>query len=321
LAVGPPYKFQNMHHPKSIIFSAIAILAGILFWFFFYDAITLGAVEALASTYAIIVLTVHVVAVSILLLFADRPRALFLSYLVGMIPLFYFFGSSLVIMAAYVLLFVAAFISYNRVKLELKSRITFHVPILLRQGLPTLLTAFSLACAMGYYVETTRAPERITIRDLVPQSFFTNIFQNTAPFLSHTILPGFEQNDTIDSYTEKQLRANGIDLGQFSHEERSRVLKEARVRLFSQMELTGKEKLADVFYDIVAARSEQFLDSYQRFVPLALAIGFFLFLRTVALPYGWIVIYITRGVVAIMKKSGMVARVEKNAVKEYLEWT
>lgn len=312
---------NNTIHPKSIIFGAIAILTGILFWFFFYDAITLGSVEALASTYAIIFLTIHLVAVSILLLFADRPRLLFLPYMLGMIPLFYFFGSSLVILPAYVLLFVAAFISYSRIRLELKSRITFHIPILLRQGLPTLLTAFSLACAMGYYVETTHAPERITIRDIVPQSSFTHVFQNTAPVLSHTILPGFEQNDTIDSYTEKQLRVNGIDLEQFSHEERLRVLKEARIHLFSKMELTGKEKLADVFYDIVAARSEQFLDSYQRFVPLALAIGFFLFLRTVALPYGWIVICITRGIVAIMKKSGMVVRVEKNAVKEHLEWT
>ena len=313
---------------KSVIFSVVAALTAIPFWFFFYDAVSLDAGYALASTYAVIFLSIHLIASSILLLFAERSRLLFLPYLVGMAPLFYFFGSSPVIIAAYALLLAGVFLSYNRVRLELKSRITFHIPILLRQGLPTLLTAISLACALGYYVQTTRAPERITMQDIFPKSMFTSIFQNTAPLLSSTLFPGFEQNDTIDGYIEKQFRANGADLQKLSSEERSRVLKEARIQLFSKTvgsigfpELTGEEKLADIFYDIIALRSETFLYHYKRFVPLALAMGLFLFLRTVALPYGWIIILLTMGIITTMKKSGVLVRIEEEAVKERLKWT
>ncbi|OGZ47302.1 MAG: hypothetical protein A3J55_00090 [Candidatus Ryanbacteria bacterium RIFCSPHIGHO2_02_FULL_45_17b] len=307
-----------MRNSKSAIVGVIAILAIIPFWFFFYDAIT-GAVEALASTYAIISLSIHLIAVNILFLFAARPRFVFLPYALGIAPIFYFFGILLVTIVAYVLLLIAVVIGYHRVKRELKNRITFHVPILLRQGLPTLLTAFSIACAIGYYVETTHAPKRITIRDILPQSMFTAIFKNTVPLLPDTILPSFDQNDTVDRYTEKQLQASGIDLQQVSQEERVRVLKETRVQLFSHRELTGTEKLSDVFYDITIARSEKFFDSYQQFVPLALALGFFLFLRTVALPYGWIIILIMSGIVAIMKKNNMLHYVEEHVVKERLE--
>ena len=312
---------------KSVAFSVIAALAAIPFWFFFYDAIRFGAGNALASTYAILFLTVHLVASNILLLFAERSRLLILAYMLGMAPLFYFFGNPLAIIAVWALLCAGAVISYSRVRLELKSRITFHIPILLRQGLPTLLTALSLACAVGYYVETARAPERLTIQDIFPRSVFTGIFQNTVPLLSDKFFPGFEPDDTIDSYIEKQFRTSGVDLQRVSQEERLRVLKEARTQLFSKAagnitfpELTGQERLVDVFYDIGMARSEQFFDSNKRFAPLTLAIGFFLFLRTVALPYGWVLIFLTAGIVAGMKKGGMVVHGEEHAVKERLDW-
>ncbi len=316
-----------MHQSKSVIFATIVVLAAVPFWFFFYDAITIGARGALAGAYAIIFLTIHFAAVSVLLLFADRARLIFLPYILGMAPLVYFFGNSLIGIAAYVLLCLSALISFSRVQRELKSRITFHISILLRQGLPTLLTAFSLACAIGYYVQTAHAPERVTIRQILPKNVFTGIFQNTAPVLSKTLFPGFEENDTINSYIEKQLRLSGADIQRFSPKERERILKEARTQLFSKAlgdavsrEITGTERLVDVFYEITALRSEKFLEPYRRFVPLALAVGFFLFLRTAALPYGWVIIFITMGTAALMKKSGALVYTEENAVKERLKW-
>jgi hypothetical protein len=253
---------------KSIIAGAFAVLAASAFWFFFSEAITLSALTGTSTLFALIFLTLHLLAFSIVLLFAERPIFIAICAALTILPGIYFFGVSLVIGIAAFIYISLAVQAHRNVKREIYNRLQFNSLVLLRYAIPTTLTALSIILATSYYVETSRAPERIAIRDVVPPATATAIIKKVAPLLAA------EQN---------------FDAG--------------------------------IFYELMASKTDSLLEPYQRYAPLAFAIGFFLFLRTIAYPFGWLIMGMAGGVVFILRKTGAVVHIEEQAVKERVEWS
>lgn len=305
---------------KSIILVFLASLAAIAFWFFYKEIVSLGTFQATATYFVILFVTMYMVTMGLLMLFAKRAIEYGIAVAAGVAPLCYFFGFSLLSVSIVFIYGALAFYALGRVRDELKSRINFNTIILLRQGIPLLLTALSLAFAVAYFIETSRAPERITIRDIIPPSLVNAVISRADPIKFTAAL-------SVDEYIERQLQTAGADISSLSQVERERFFEEARQQLAESflknappLRLKGSEKVGDVVYELILSRSDQLFASYRTIIPVTFAIGFFLFLRTVAFPYGWLILWVSAGIVKALHRTGILTPIEEQTKKEWLRW-
>jgi hypothetical protein len=312
---------------KSSIVGLIMVVSVVPFWLFYDIAIQDGSIGNIASLYAFIFLTIHLIALGILLLFSERPYVFMLPASISAFPLLYFFGISIPTIIIIFLYSAFAYHAVVRVKEEIKSRINFKLAILLRQGLPILLTALSLVLAVTYFIETSRVPERFTFQDIIPPSFVSAILDRISPITAEQMGVGLNTTLTVDEYIKKQLVATGIEINTLSEDQQNKLLSEARdsfsKTIFTDppaIAITGNEKVGDIFYELIAVKSEMYLEPYQRFIPLAFAIGFFLFLRTIAFPYGWLITWFTTAIIHALKWNRLIIRIEETTTKERYEW-
>ena len=252
---------------KSVALGSACVIFQTLFWLFFKDAIAYGNLEASPIWIALAFLALFMVCLSLLLLLTEHVKLVVISFLLGLAPVFYLFGYSVLMVACVVLVTLGILRAYLRVRREAESRINYYVRVLLGEGLPTILTVLSLLLAAAYYTETAQAPRRVTSQELLPRS----VFERILPYVP-------------------AVRGEAPDV-------------------------------EEVLYDIITKRSEEFIAPYEQFVPLGLAIAFFLFLRSIAFPFSWAVIWICVGIVKLLIIKGAVARVEEQTTKERLQWT
>ena len=316
-----------VNHFKSIGLCIIAILGGAPFWFAYKAAVLADSFDSIYISYAFLCMLVFLTATGLLLLLSETYIYIFLAVFVSMAPSLYFFDWSFLLIIVFGLLVAASFYGYMRVREEIRNRINFKVSILLRQGLPSLLTALSLLLATAYFIETKRVPSLITIKDILPQRMFEIVFENAGIYLGGRFIPDFDYNTTVDDYIAEQLKAGGVDSASLPKNEQTRLLAEARHQFLERLQkdgteisLSGDSKLKDVLYEAILSRSEHFLQTYSRYVPIAFAVAFFLFLRTVALPFGWIVIWICSLLIHVFIHLGFVVHVTEETRKERLEW-
>ena len=162
----------------------------------------------------------------------------------------------------------------------------------------------------------------------MPPAFMTAILNRVTPFISERLGIGLDTNLTVDEYIRVQLEATGVDIARFSEKDRDAIISQMRNRLAESLmgglpsgSLAGNERLGDIFYRIIEQKSESLLLPYQKYIPLALAIGLFLFLRTIAFPYGWFVAGVSALLVLLLQRARVIQRVEEQTVRERFEWT
>lgn len=317
-----------MVYLKSNILGLLIVVFSLPFWFFCYDLLRKEIYDGIPLLYAALFLSLYLISVSTLLLFVERTSLFFVPLAVSITPIFYFFGVSFstgIAAFVYMVCIVQAFI---RVRWEKENRLQFRAGFLLHQGVPLILTALTLLIAAGYFVISSRAPEHITIRGIISPSLATAILDRITPFTTEQLGIGLNTRLTVDEYIQEQLKITGVDISKFSVIERNTILAEMRLKLSesiardsSSFTLVGDEKMGDVFYVIIERKSENLLAPYQRYIPFAFAIGFFLFLRTVAFPYGWVIIGLTSVVILLLRRLQIVKQIEEQTVREHLEWT
>ncbi|MEK7173714.1 MAG: hypothetical protein AAB710_01375 [Patescibacteria group bacterium] len=317
-----------MAYTKSNILGTLIVVCSLPFWFFCHDILQKNAYDGITVVYAAVFLTLYVCSMGILMLFAERASVFFLPVAISVLPFFYFFGVSIlggVIGFVYVMCALQAF---SRVLWERDNRLQFKPLFLLRQGVPLMLTGIILMLAAGYYAQTNRSLEQISIRDIMPPAFMTAILNRVTPFISERLGIGLDTNLTVDEYIRVQLEATGVDIARFSEKDRDAIISQMRNRLAESLmgglpsgSLAGNERLGDIFYRIIEQKSESLLLPYQKYIPLALAIGLFLFLRTIAFPYGWFVAGVSALLVLLLQRARVIQRVEEQTVRERFEWT
>lgn len=312
---------EKRTYSKSGIVAAIIALTGAFFWFPLRAILDTPGFDGVNTGTAIFVLTAYLTAICIATLFMER-RALFLgAVLVSIIPFPILFGTGVPVVLAMMLFVFANYIAFKRVQEELANRLNVRVPVLVREGLPVILTFLSLLVATAYFIQTAMSPPP-TVETLLPRTIFNRIIRNTGPAIWNHILPGFDASLTIDEYITSRLEAAGVAIKELPEHERMLVLTEARAQVFGDVAypLTGSERIDSVLYDVVVARSNSYVDPYRELLPVGLALAFFLFLRTIAFPYGWLLTLVVWGIIRLLIAWGWIVRLEEHVVKERLFW-
>ena len=315
-------------YTKSLIVAILAVSFSAPFWFFFKQGIDFGSFDSAPIAYALGFLVFYFVNISILFLLTDYWRLFMGAILFSLLPFFFFFGTTTITGTAGFIFILGAAHALTRVQQERRDRLTFKVSILLHQGLPLFLTMFAFILATAYFTETKSAPAEIALGDIIPRKTFTRILSTTQPYIGESILPGFDQNITVDEYITQNFTNSGINVSLLTPNEHDRLLRNAREQLVSRvgiapekMTLSGKETLGDTLYIIVTEKSSALFEPYRQFIPLALVIGFFLFLRTIALPFGWIVSFLVWLIIKFFDTNNIIIQEEVQATKEIIRWS
>ena len=184
-----------------------------------------------------------------------------------------------VLIVALLLFFLASF----RIIKEKEARLKIEIHKILRQGLPYVLTGLSLVIATTYYFSPLALQNQNWIK--IPRPLFNLIVK---PMIG-TIEKQFSSPEVINQF-EIQF---GI--------------------------LIEEENLESALYQAVNQEINRVLQNYQSYLPLGLAIGIFIILRTLAVPFMWLAILLSWIVFRILVSIKAIKIHEKAVLKQVIE--
>lgn len=167
---------------------------------------------------------------------------------------------------------------------------SFQLVPITKIGLPAYFTVASLLFTAFYM---TGLSQETAFEALFPQPLMQVVFSalgnNIGSFVGMPSLH-VNPNDTVDRTIEaiisQQAQGQGITLNTLSPTLRTQALAEERRALSTQLgvPLQGNQKIGDLFNRIIHDRIVGILGQYQSYLPLVVAITFFLTLKTISIP-------------------------------------
>ncbi len=210
-----------------------------------------------------------------------KSKAVLLTTLVFILVSFFLsFGLKLeYLVALLIALLLFIFGSFRAIN-EKKLRVKFQPEKILRRSLPAVLTGLSLVIATAYYFSPLMLENQNQIK--IPRPLFNIIIR------------------PITGAIEKQLPSS---------------------RLTEQLGLLeeNEKDLQDALYQAVNQEINKFGQPYQEYFPLGLAAGIFLALRTMAIPFMWLIILISWLIFKALVSFKAVKIQEKAVLKQVIE--
>lgn len=165
---------------------------------------------------------------------------------------------------------------------EKNLRIKIRVNKILKLGLPSFLTGLILLISVSYYF----SPK--SIKDFeVPRPLFDSIME---------FMPMPQMGMDLTSLLQ------GLDLENLN-------LETQNLEMLTQ----------DGMYDLVNANINSFIEPYEQYLAIGLAVGLFFLLKTLSVPFMWIVIFISWLIFKILVKLEAIKIHEKSVLQEVIE--
>ncbi|MFY9462127.1 MAG: hypothetical protein WAP51_02910, partial [Candidatus Sungiibacteriota bacterium] len=172
----------------------------------------------------------------------------------------------------------------RRIRSEAKLAVSFNLSKILRQGLPLFFTTLAFVVSVFYFSSIALEKNQT----ILPRS----VFELSLPLLQNTLqdlIPGFRAAATVDELlleaAKSQLGAE-VDISKVPKSQLEKLLVESRQSLSQGfgIKITGKEKAADLIYELANQKIEDFAGPYKRYLPYLTAFGFFLAVKVLTLP-------------------------------------
>ena len=192
---------------------------------------------------------------------------------------------ALVILSAGILLALAA---TKRIADELAFSLGFKLSKMFRSGVPLYFTATALIISFFYFLETKTMD---AVEAFLPEPAFEITLKALAePIKSLTGGASLRPDASVDEVIEEMIRQKLVE--ERIPEDRipdteMRMLRAAQRKELADrfgISLTGREKMADVFREIVAVRIHDLMGPYRVYLPHVAAIAFFLAFKTLTVP-------------------------------------
>jgi len=213
-------------------------------------------------------------------LLTKSKAVLFTTLIFILISFFLSFGFRLEYLAALlVALLLFIFGSFRAIN-EKGNRVKLQLDRILRWGLPAVLTGFSLVIATAYYFSPLMIENQSQIK--IPRPLFDIIIQPMTRAVE-TQLPSFKVSEKFSSLLEED------------------------------------QDLQDALYQAVNQEINKFGQTYQTYFPLGLALGVFLALRTLAIPFMWLVILLSWIIFKALISFEAIKIQEKAVLKQVIE--
>jgi len=175
-------------------------------------------------------------------------------------------------------------LAFRRIRTEARIAVFFGLSKILRQGLPLFFTTLAFVVSVFYFSSIALEKDQT----ILPRS----VFEFSLPFLQNTLqgmIPGFRAAATVDELLLEAARSQlgaEVDISKVPKSQLEKLLAEER-QSFSQglgIKITGKEKAADLIYELANQKIEDFAGPYKQYLPYLTAFGFFLAVKVLTLP-------------------------------------
>ena len=249
-------------------------------------------------------LIVAAVFFSLSALFIKNSRIIYGAGMVGISTPFLFVEATPTAVAILTFSLFLIVVAIRRIRQELHLSLGFSVQKILKAGIPLFFSISSLLIATYYLATVT---EEKAISAILPKSVFDITLKVVAKPLEG--ISGLQLDNaeaTIDEVltklVEDELKNQNILLPQVTKSELKRLVSQQREQLAKNfgINLTGNEKLGDVFYNSISLRAKSMLGPYKSYVPYASAIAFFLAFKTFTLPLYYFSMLITFVLIRIL---------------------
>lgn len=243
------------------------------------------------------------------------------------------------LMVVFLLLsYVLVLAANKRVKFERGNRITIRPHRLYGYGIAFATTAISLLVSAGFYFSIQNSSDAIQPEPKIeiPKEVVYKTLDFFASFYPNKDLQSINQRATVDDFIKESYKDTMMESGYYeviqkqtggvisSNGISSEALNQSRQELSNQlgMEINGGEEMRQVIADYINARIRGFImgDSQsQQFLPLAVAFGLFLTLKTIAWILSFFLVWTTELVFRIMLWMKMIEIVKVQKEVEEIE--
>ncbi|MBI3421039.1 MAG: hypothetical protein HY006_03165 [Candidatus Sungbacteria bacterium] len=176
----------------------------------------------------------------------------------------------------------------HRIYQETNLSLGFSTSKSLRTGLPLYFTALALLITVFFL---NHVNEETALSSLLPKPLFNTTLRILAkPLASSFGLPSLDStktiDETLDEIVKSQLESEHIAISAIPAKELVKLITTQRNELASNfnLQLTGKEKIEDVFYTAISSRLEDLVGPYRGYIPAASAIAFFFAFKAFTFP-------------------------------------
>lgn len=190
----------------------------------------------------------------------------------------------------------------------------FSARKILKSGLPVFFTSLAIVLAVFYFSVSGQGLSA----SLIPRS----LFDAAIPLLREPlqqILPGFRADASVDQLLLAFVASQAgkeLDVAKLPPAEKEALLRQGRQALTQQfgINLTGKEKSADVLYELANAQVAKLAGPFQKYLPVIAVVGFFLAIKTLTFPVYWLTLILVFLVVRLLVAINVLK--EKTAIIE-----
>lgn len=210
----------------------------------------------------------------------------------------------------------------RRIKKEEAATLVFSAYKILRAGLPYYFTVAALVTAFGYRDGFSGIS---AFESLLPKSFFNIALDAVSnPIGSLAGFPSLDPDATVDetlkNFIVEKLKSRKASTTTISPKEIQQLIALERQELSGQfgLELSGKEKIADVFYSAVAGKIHELSGPYEKYLPVVAVVAFFLAFKAFSWPIALFSSIIASGSIQLMFKTGILIKHSKEITIERL---
>lgn len=231
---------------------------------------------------------------------------------------FLFVGATNIIAGIFVATALLISFAVYRIQQEVAYSLGFSIVKTLKSGLPLYFTIFALVLAVLY---SANLDEEKAVSSLLPKPALYFSLQSLGGFAKSLIgLPVINPDATVDellkTLLEEQLRPQGLNFANLPAQEIRRLLIAQRQELSRQfgIDVSGNEKIIDIFYTATIKRLRELLGPYTSYLPAISALVFFFAFKTLTVPLYYLTLLITALLIRLLRAVNVV-RSERQQVE------
>lgn len=276
---------------KELILSILLIIAGVavaFLWRGVFEAGSFGNYFVLSLP--ILAVLAYTALFGLAAMFIQNARLAYGAALAPVLASYFLLESSNITLGALAFaLAIQAFAIYQ-IRHETQNAANFSLRKFLRSGLPVFFTGLALTFSV-FYLNLAKFQSDDYLGALAPK----NVFEKSLSLFGgqlNAIAPGLDPNMTIDEILfslAKQESGGAIDPAKLSVAQKRQLLQEGYNQLYKQfgIRVTGKERGADLIYDLANQKLGEFVGPYKEYIPYLAAFGVFLTVKFLTLPLYW----------------------------------
>lgn len=297
---------------KEIVFAGLAIAAGVAVAFLWRGVFVSGS---FGNYYVLSLPIIAVLAYATVFSFiAIFIRNAWLAYGAALLPTlagYFLLESSNVTLGALAAALTLQAFAAHQIRNESQNAAAFNLRKFLRSGLPIFFTVLALTFSV-FYLNLTKFQSDDYLGSLAPKGVFEKSLSLLGGQLD-AIVPGFDPNMPLDEILlslAKQESGGAIDPAKLTAAQKKMLLNEGYEQLYKQfgIRVTGKEKGADLIYDLANQKLGEFAGPYKEYIPYLAAFGVFLTVKFLTLPLYWTTIFLCFILVKVLATAGVLKR-------------